>query len=94
MKFQNTSLTLTNFLFNRVQNGDKRGGLCQRCLDSVKYLNCNKQEFIQRVPYKSLSCQDVKKCTEPQMARKCPELPNLKKFDLKLFWDTLYKGEA
>ena len=67
-------------------------------LDSLKYLNCDKQEFIQRVPYKSLSCQDVKKCTErqkvPKMARKCPELPNLKKFDLKLFWDTLYKGEA
>ena len=35
------------------------------------------------VPYKSLRCQDVKKCLErpkvPKMARKCPELANLKK---------------
>merc|ERR1712107_762439 len=46
---------------------------------------CPKKPRVPRMP------KNVKKWPEhPKMPRKCPELPNLKKFYLKLFWDTLY----
>ena len=65
----------------RVPRVPKRA---QKCPECPKVPNsAQNAEKMPRVP------KNVKKCPEhPKMPRKCPELPNHKKFYLKLFFGT------